>query len=242
MKPAIVLALGALALGGCSNMVFSAKPLFKPSDSRDAPDFRPGAWATNAPGCAVDTAHAVQDWPTCADGLIYGSRGPVVPPQEARLRLVAGDPLILQQDHGEGVMYAGVRPIAYDDRGRISSYEIWIAQCGPPPAPRQILPQDGKVGGRLTDRLTPEGGESSGGLTDHLLPGLKADGDNCLARKRGAVRLSAAKSRAWADKLYIVRWMRDTTPADRQPSGKDVLHLTERFLKKEEAAAEVPAP
>lgn len=192
----------ALAIGGCTNMVFSDRPLFHRADSRGAPSFRPGVWAAKAGDCVADLSRPLQDWPACALGIVHGRNGPEDIPGEVSFRVVAGDPPVLQQAYFGTVLYGGLRPLEHDERGRVTAYEAWVALCGPPPPPR------------TTGAASITGGQ----LTLELLPGLEADDSNCRARRSDAVRRSVAQSRPWQQAVVEMRWMRERTAIDRYPA------------------------
>lgn len=210
MKPAALLA-AALLLSGCANMVMSQRPLFVAADAKGAPVFRPGVWASPEPGCAVDLQSPMDGWPKCAHGDAIGPEGLVAPPEAPfKVLLVAGDPVVVQLalppelakagkgllpggSDGAAVFYAAIKAAQADDMGRITAFEGWLVQCGPPPAP---------------PRRNEDGSETHQ-MTRQPLPGLKVSGDHCLAARPAMVRAAAAASRAWQTDLRVTRWIRD---------------------------------
>jgi hypothetical protein len=90
--------------------------------------------------------------------------------------------------------FAALKPVARDGDGRIVEAEVWPIQCGPPP------PAKPGAAGADADQ---------GGITDHPLPGLKVADSVCMPLGKDAVFNAAKASRAWADKLGTLRWVRD---------------------------------
>lgn len=191
----------ALALAGC-NLVYSEKPLFSAADSRGA-QFRPGVWMKPEPGCDFDRAKPLKEWPECAGGIILRADRMVDPKQsgkEVAYVLADGEPPVVQIPFDEKLkkpifVYAGVRVSKTDERGRITEFRTWIAQCGPPPP-------------------KPKDGAKPSFVTDHPLPGLKIDKESgmCIATSPGPVRVSVRASEAWddGDKSKVpASWLRD---------------------------------
>jgi hypothetical protein len=220
---AAALVAAALALGGC-NLVVSATPVFSAADAAGAPTLRPGVWAAPQPNCDFKPADPLAAWPQCAGGGVItetaflaavdpsglaSSGQPPAPdapkqPRKVPYVLAAGDPRVLQV----GVelpldpaaktrlfFFAALRPTAHDADGRITGAEIWFVQCGPPPPPKPTA---------------TGGGTDTGGITDHPLPGMTVDKDTtCTPSDKAAVRNAAVASRAWADQVGALRWVRD---------------------------------
>jgi hypothetical protein len=184
--------VAALLTSACSNMVYSERALF--SKAGGAPGFRAGVWMTPEAGCEADVRQPLRSWPECMHGAVLGRRGPIMSAEGVRMMLVAGEPLIIQEEwrssDGTAFFYGALRPTEFDAHGRVVASEAWPVQCGPPPL------DDGKK-------------RTEGGLTEHPLPGLKVDGDNCKADDPAVVRAAAAQSRAWADDISVSRWVRD---------------------------------
>jgi hypothetical protein len=96
--------------------------------------------------------------------------------------------------------YWAVAVKARDAQSRITAFETWFVQCGPP---------------RRQDPRTPNRSAHRG--TRHPLPGLRMDGENCLATEPEAVRQAARASRAWAGDISRSIWVRDARAADIAP-------------------------
>jgi hypothetical protein len=200
-----------MMLAACGNAVTSHAPLFSAADAKGQAQLRSGVWglsdSSKLPTCKVDTNQPVQTWDSCASGVVVhpgellgGKAGEPLEVQN-RTVLARGAPAVLQVldlgDHS-GVpryYYAGVQPLKLDAKGRVIELKVWEAMCGPPP------PDD-------------PGGQNQH-LTDRMFPGLVADQTNynCVARAKGPVRVSAARSIAvvrqnGGGQLYF-RWYRD---------------------------------
>jgi len=211
MRIAALLCTAAL-LGGC-NMITSERPLFSAADAAGQPQLRPGVWIGEKPDCQIDEAKPRDQWPDCIDSWVVrpnevvaardkgkppgaGDRYPIV--------LAKGDPAVLQigltNDAGAigGYVYAGLKPLKRDERGRIIEYKLWPALCGPPP---KADPND----------------QGDGMVTSHPLDGLVIDKKNhdCVATDPAPVRVSARLSEAWNDADGgsaddgRARWVRD---------------------------------
>jgi hypothetical protein len=203
-----------LALAGCGNAVTSTKPLFAERDARGQAQLRPGVWgyspSTKLPTCKVDTAQPVGAWDECAGGFVVqpteilsraGADGPLK--LEYRYVLARGTPAVLQalaigdEKPPWRYYFVGVRPLKFDNRGRMVAVKGWEAMCGPPPS----------------DDPTGSGGK----LTAQAIGGLTPDEDhrNCVAASQGPVRASVRESAVWAvksgggaDQMYV-QWVRD---------------------------------
>jgi hypothetical protein len=193
-------------------MVLTTEPLFTAADAHGAPVLRPGVWnGAPDPSCKFDETAPLANWPSCANGGIVG---------EAEIRgrpdmngasagtpylLAAGDPRIMQLHGlelapGSGLsftsyFYAGLKPTRTDSQGRITAYEAWLVQCGPPPP---------------KDQTTSAGGKIQTG-TGQPLPGMVMDksGANCTTASADALRAAATASRAWASGDLSAHWVRD---------------------------------
>jgi hypothetical protein len=205
------LLLAALTvLGGC-NVVITKTPLFSAADEAGAPAPRPGVWRFVVdPGCAVDEARPLADWPKCTGGAALGpgeaiyhdrdaARGVLVhepfvfaarEPRIAQLRVVVSGDIKLEGDVTPYI-YAGARATKLDDRGRIVAVSLWPVQCGPPRA--------GAADGDTT--------------TLHPAPGIQMKpGDAfCTATSATVLRAAARASEAWAEKPLTAHWVRDGT-------------------------------
>jgi hypothetical protein len=190
-------------------------------DAAGAPGLRPGVWSATQPGCDFKPADPVAKWPKCAGGGVITSTaimasvdtdsgGPsgqpaatAKPPMTIPYLLAAGDPRVMQvevkppaQAGGPPVLFffAALKPVARDSDGRITQAEVWAIQCGPPPPP--------KPAASSTDA-------EQGGITDHPLPGMKVSDGMCTPSDKAAVFNAAKASRAWADQIGTMRWVRD---------------------------------
>lgn len=197
----LVLIIAALSLGGC-NLVTSKTPLFTRADTVETPVFRAGLWASDDPTCTFDADKPKDEWPECAGGkVIPAGQGVLQDEDGGEILIAAGDPLIAQyhpkseKNEAGGYVYGALRPTRTDAEGRVVGVETWLVECGPsPPPPNGQKPA--KPGAWLTRKL---------------LPGLKADGDNCLARDPKVVRSAATANLAW-QKPQATRWIRDAAP------------------------------
>jgi len=220
---AAALVAAALALGGC-NLVVSATPVFSAADAAGAPPLRPGVWAAPQPNCDFKPADPLAAWPDCAGGAVItatafvtavdpsnvGPSGQAPAPGAAKPQknvpyiLAAGDPRVLQIDMELPLdpaaktrlfVFAALKPTTHDADGRITGAEIWFVQCGPPPPPKPT---------------GSGGGTETGGITDHPLPGMTVDkGGTCTTNDKAALRNAAVASRAWADPVGALHWVRD---------------------------------
>jgi hypothetical protein len=219
-----VLAAAAFMLGAC-NLVVSPTPVFSPADAAGAPPFKPGLWASPDPGCTFDAKAPLDGWPKCANGSEIQPDAMIAKidpsaataqndksgsgPRKVALKyvLAAGDPRVLQVDlhireAGLGELgffyFVAVKPTRFDADGRITAAQLWPIQCGPPPPPQATPNANGSD-------------MSKGMVTQHPLPGLKVDNGECTPVDKDAVRNAAVPSRAWADNIGELRWVR---PAD----------------------------
>jgi hypothetical protein len=203
------LLLVAAALGGCS-MVTSDNPLFVAADSVGAPVLRPGLWAMPNSDCAYDEASPAAGWPKCAnatvvtaDRLAGGERGPSGETKGSlAYRIAAGDPPSLQiaapEDEPDGprFIYAGLRPTAFDPKGRATAARVWLALCTKPP--------------KMDGPKVPD--PSSAPLPEGLEP---RSGGACAARTAAAARAAVKRSEGWlasggADDFFLAaHWVRE---------------------------------
>jgi hypothetical protein len=184
----LILIAALVMLGGC-NLVHSSTPMFSAADAAGAPAFREGVWASPERGCNFDPNLPVKAWPKCANGA-----DSIAPDKGETYLFVAGDPEIIQvrqedDNHAVIYLYAGLRPLKLDSQGRITAFQGWMIQCGPPPR---------------TSKNHNQG-------TRHPLPGLVMDADRkgCTPVSPAAVRAAAAPSRAWSDEVNTNIWVRD---------------------------------
>jgi hypothetical protein len=201
--------LAALCLSGCA-VVTSERPLFSVADGEGAPALKPGLWAVPAGDCKFSLRASALKWPDCANATLvtgtslFGGKRDAVGafPQVLTYRLASGDPVILQveatanREPGDPkVIYLGVRALASDGQGLITSARVWLALCAKPP---------------LTD-----GGDLSKPVK--LIAGLSPikGREECQARAPAAVRNAAREAEAWAfsgggeDVGLVARWIRD---------------------------------
>jgi hypothetical protein len=218
---ALALLAVTLALGGC-NLVVSEKPVFTAADVAGTPSLRPGVWSASQPGCDFKSSDPVAKWPKCAGGGVITATAIMAsvdasspgaadqpPPTLAKPQmtipyiLAAGDPRVMQIDvklpagvQGPPALFyfAALKPTARDTDGRVVQAEIWPIQCGPPPPPKPAA---------------ANGDADVGGVTDHPLPGLKISDGMCTPTDKAAVLNAAKASRAWADQIGTLRWVRD---------------------------------
>ena len=191
----------------------SAKPVFDATDMVGAPPLKPGVWASPDPGCSFDEAKPAAEWPSCASGaVIQGDKAWAVGHSDkaSGYILAGGDPRVMQAiadlsdmsgsnvtvtEKGPIYLFIAVKPLARDGDGRITRAEAWFIQCGPPPP----KPKDG----------TPDATDPKAYGSKQPLPGLTMDNGECAPRDKAAVRGAAAPSRAWADQLMQMHWVRD---------------------------------
>ncbi|CAN5727581.1 hypothetical protein BH11PSE1_BH11PSE1_24780 [soil metagenome] len=204
----VAVLLAALCLSGCA-VVSSERPLFSVADGEGAPTLKPGLWAVPAGDCKFSLRASALKWPDCANAalvtansLFGGKRDAVGAFPEALIyRLASGDPVILQveapADREPGdpkVIYLGLRALASDGQGLITSARVWLALCAKPPLAGASLSKAVK----LAPGLTPIKGR-----------------DECQARTPAAVRNAARQSEAWAFSGdgegfgLVARWIRD---------------------------------
>lgn len=208
MTKTILALVAGLALSGCS-MVTSDRPLFGAADSTGAPVLRPGVWAM--PGeanCTFDPKAPSATWPKCANPTVVSATtfsnggAPGEGPQTLAYLLAGGDPPVLQvaapvgEKDGPAIIYAGLRPTAFDDRKQVTALKVWLALCSKP---------------------VTSGGDGVARPTN-LLPGLTlrpGGGQECVAKEKGPVRNAVKQSEIWLasggknDFSLDARWVRD---------------------------------
>jgi hypothetical protein len=202
-----ILSLGLLA-GACSNMVYSQRPLF---DDRPvaALSFRPGLWAAPKKGCRFNSARPVAAWPKCANGDVFTAKGPADGALygETSAVFANGDDLIVQSENKDRkasdqpdaanlpYSYMVLGDLRRDADGRITRFDEWFVQCGPPHR-------------RHSRKVSKGAANGSSNATLHPFPGLVMKGENCEAADASAVRFAAEASRAFG--ASGARWMRDS--------------------------------
>jgi hypothetical protein len=217
----LLLAIG-LALGGC-NLVVSTTPVFTDADAAGHPPLRAGVWASPDDGCAFKPDTPFDSWPGCANGALItadailgpaqtpstpdasdsGAPPKAAPPTAVPYILAAGDPRVLQVHFAPSptpgfptmayFWFIAVHPTALDHDGRITAAQIWPIQCGPPPPKKPI-----------------KGNADANDLaTRHPLPGMTLNNGLCTPAGKAAVLNAAGPSRAWADKIGVLKWVRD---------------------------------
>jgi hypothetical protein len=199
---AAAIAVGAILLAGCGDMLVSKTPLFSASAAADAPRLRPGVWKPTGPLCD-DPTHKE----SCSQEIGVSDTTLVFPPDafsgSASMPYVVarGDPTILQMrllstnpmpQDAYAFTYVGLRPTQLDDRGRIVAFTIWGVACGEPIGPAR-----------------PDGSRTIRpfrGLT--VLQGHAGD---CTTRSISAARSAARASDAMfpRDGRVSYEWVRD---------------------------------
>ncbi len=212
LRLAVVLC-AAFGLGAC-NLVVSQTPMFAGADASHAPGLRPGVWAAPEPKCEFKASDPVNQWPSCANpGIIDTDAIRPMPGSQAAAQqqidkvpyvLAAGDPRVMQVEIKLTLVkdapattffyYVALTPTAFDHDGRIVAAQLWPIQCGPPP------PQP-----KTTDQDT----DPSDMVSKHPLPGMKVDKGVCAATDKAAILGAARPSRAWADQISTLKWVKD---------------------------------
>lgn len=204
----------SLTLGAC-NLVVSQTPMYAVADAAHAARLRPGVWASPKEGCEFKASDPAAQWPECASGGIIDDEAirqiPGTQSQPAQVKvdhfpyiLAAGDPRVLQLEVSFAVdpkqppktlfYYVGLKPTGYDADGRITAAEVWAIQCGPPPPPA-----------KQGDQIDP-----SEMVTKQPLPGMKVDDSGlCSPADKTAIFAAAKPSRAWADPVGVLKWIKD---------------------------------
>jgi hypothetical protein len=203
----------ALGLGAC-NLVMSQTPMFTTADAVHAPGLRPGVWTSPDAKCDFKTSDPVDKWPSCANaGLIDAEAIRPTPGSQAAAQqqidkvpyvLAAGDPRVMQVEIKLVLVkdapattffyYVALTPTAFDQDGRIVAAQLWPIQCGPPP------PQP-----KTTDQNT----DPADMVTKRPLPGMKVDKGVCTPADKAAILGAARPSRAWADSVGTLKWVKD---------------------------------
>lgn len=208
--------LGALLLlGGCNNYVRSSQPWFTDADARQAPAVRSGWWVMRDPDCRFSAEAPSAAWPECVEPVLLPPGDRLVlrsdEPPRGEYLLAPGEPLIVQVLTGgddkaepptaDEYSYYGLRPRQRDPQGRITTFDVWLVLCGPPP--------------RRTH------GDAFGDRTRQPWPGLEMDAGTagCTARDVEALRGAARRSkrlgeRHGGDQTPVFQWIRDWRPGD----------------------------
>jgi hypothetical protein len=191
--------------------VGSREPIFSSADAGNAPQPRPGLWASPDPDCNFDPTAPVDGWPSCANGTVVRAHvlGPPHDPSSMMDYVVtAGDPRILQMPWPRSdktgdkkgapkFSYIGLKPTKFDTDGRFTEAKVWITLCGEQvPPPRDMDAEQKKA-------APPEGFKPLDGLDWH-----KGD-DFCIAESKDAVRAAAKASEGWTTDQPSVQWIRD---------------------------------
>jgi hypothetical protein len=206
MRASFVAVLGvALLSSACSNLVYSARPLFDGQPTADL-RFRPGLWAAPAKGCRFNAVRPLSAWPKCANGAVFDAAGPVGDPvvNEKPAVFESGGAVIIQSENEKRdppdrpdaaslpYSYLAIGRLNRDAGGRITRFSEWLVQCGPP---------------HLTRKPRKADGPAQSDVTRHPFPGLTVLGDNCEATDAASVRHAATASRAFG--ATGARWVRD---------------------------------
>jgi hypothetical protein len=208
----VTLMLRILAVTGLCLMssaciaVGSQQPLFSTVDVGNAPQPRPGLWASPDPDCNFDPSAPATGWPACANGTVV--RAHVIGPPADPASLVnyvisSGDPRVLQMPWPRSdkkaapkFSYIGLRPTKFDEQGRFTEAKAWIVLCGEQTPPPKDLESDKKT-------PPPDNFKPLDGLDWH-----KGD-DFCMADSKDKVRAAAKASEAWNGDPSSVQWVRD---------------------------------
>jgi hypothetical protein len=215
VRPLACLAM-LILLTGC-NLVITHTPMFAAADSAGAPVPRPGLWRMEmGDKCQVDETRPLKEWPNCAGGMVLGAgtvsyfdtNGAAPVWKTEPLILAAGQPIVGQVTlnvsgdiklTGGAFIYVGIRPTRLDEAGRLTQFEFWPVQCGPPTK---------DAGKYFTDR--PAVGVKVEPITaDPQLD--KSLGPVCTIGDPAVMRRVAAQSEAWVDHKATGRWVRDKT-------------------------------
>jgi hypothetical protein len=98
--------------------------------------------------------------------------------------------------------YGVLRPVRFDDEGRVEAFETWAVQCGPISEPERSSAERRRL------RDNPDFAEEPNYVTDAPFPGLKIVEDNCIAESAEAVRNAAVRSEALQSPTQM-RWIRE---------------------------------
>jgi hypothetical protein len=199
-----ILGLG-LVVGACSNLVYSERPLFDGQPVAEL-TFRPGLWAAPDKGCRFNPARPLRAWPKCANAGVFKEAGPIDYSiiGENPVVFANGGEMIIQSENENhqassrpdaaslSYSYLAIGEIRRDAEGRITRFQEWFPQCGPPHGRRHKLKANAKI---------------KSAATRHPFPELLMRGDNCEATNAAAVRYAATASKAFG--VMGARWMRD---------------------------------
>jgi hypothetical protein len=204
----LLIILAALALGACSNTVYSRLPLVGERHEGGDPEFRPGLYLISGfeDRCAFDIRLKLSLWPDCAVGAEFRRGQMWLLSNHQRIlaqtqRFIGGDPVIVQSHWSTDVLkdprapepknaenpffgwtYTALTVTRTDPAGRIMEAALTPALCGP------LAP--GKT------------------VTERPFAGLALSKDNCVAQDFETVRTALALSGAIAEPRTI-RWIRD---------------------------------
>jgi hypothetical protein len=205
-------------LAGC-NMVITRQPMFA-AGAAGAPTARPGVWRMQMDDkCKVDEAQPLSQWPNCGGGVVMGPNsvsyydhdGDAPVWKTDPFVLAAGQPMLAQAKisvsggvkvDGDLYGYGGVRSLKSDDAGRLTQFEFWPVQCGPPnPAPDKFFTEHPAEGVKV-EPMTSDSAFA------------KALGPLCTIDDPAVMRRVAAESEAWVPRKGQAHWVRDPIPGD----------------------------
>jgi hypothetical protein len=204
----VLAVVGLCLMSSACIAVGSRQPMFSSADVGNAPQPRPGLWASPDADCSVDLSSPVGTWPSCANGTVVRAHviGPPGDPGSLmNFVVVGGDPGVLQmpwphtgKKGAPSFSYVGLRPTKVDDQGRFTQAKIWIVLCGEQTPPPMALDAD------VEKIPAPENFKPLDGLEWHK-------GDKfCIADNKDAVRTAAKASEGWTTDPSSVQWVRDT--------------------------------
>jgi hypothetical protein len=210
LLPAV--AVAALSLQGCVNVVLSQTPLITAEESDAGPTLKPGLWADE--GCDPAVSQRGCRNLVMVTGQTIEMHNPPVAPgggdqfgSTFSYRLSGGDPLVLQaevrNDQGPPFYaFAVAQPFSRDSQGRIDAARLWEVVCGPPPEAEAAKPNRGQ-----------------GVPTDRPFPGIKMYEDSvCLADDKASLLTAAQASRALATAFPLTfHWVADSWPEAPKP-------------------------
>ena len=192
-----LLALAALLLGACDDLVYSRAPVleerFRPGDA----ELRPGLWSFGGRqldgSCVFDIHERVARWPDCATG-VEARRG--------QLWLVA---------RNERLLFATVKLAAGDP---VLAQAHWVPDVEKDPRAPEPTSADSPAFGWTYGALTALRLDAAGRIMEARLapatcaaaPALKRVKANCVAEDLAAVRQALAQA---AGAPMVLRWVRD---------------------------------
>ena len=218
-KIALMFAL-ALLLGGCA--VVSDEPLFPASPTARRP-LAEGLWAASGPGCEVTSSSKGGALPECAFPftIVHGqlswdmnafeaamapsTRGQAPPlPSGGSIRLIDGDPMIIQLTSAASGSLAGAAPVG--GAGAATRTQLEYLALKP-------LTQRGRRGSDHAPVLWPVMCPPD---PSHA-PGFAFRGTGCVAQTQDAVRGAASQLRPFTS--AFITWVRhEVPPAAARPS------------------------